>query len=151
MAHATLNTSHMHKNRLYVKIAGIFGAMAVAVGAFGAHLLKAYMTPDTTSVWQTAVNYQFYHTLALLCIGILYKRYQSRTLVHTARLMIAGTLLFSGSLYASALLKMSGQAGLGMFSYITPIGGACLILGWVCLVNSVPGNLMRLETEREEE
>lgn len=151
MAHTTLNTTHMHKNRLYVKIAGIFGALAVTIGAFGAHLLKRQMTPEMNAIWQTAVNYQFYHALALLCIGILYKRYQSRTLVNAARLMMAGTLLFSGSLYASALLTMSGQGGLGMFAFITPIGGACLVLGWVCLVISVPGNIMRLETEREEE
>ncbi|NDC76943.1 MAG: DUF423 domain-containing protein [Chitinophagia bacterium] len=141
----------MHKNRLYVKIAGIFGALAVAVGAFGAHLLKEQMTPEINTVWQMAVNYQFYHALALLCIGILYKRYHSRSLVNAAGFMIAGTLLFSGSLYTSALLTMSGQPGLGMFAFITPIGGACLILGWICLVISVPGNLLRLETEREEE
>jgi uncharacterized membrane protein YgdD (TMEM256/DUF423 family) len=141
----------MHKNRLYVKIAGVFGALAVAVGAFGAHLLKEHMTPETNTVWQTAVSYQFYHALALLCIGILYKRYQSRSLVNAARFMMAGTLLFSGSLYTSALLTMSGQGGLGMFAVITPIGGACLVLGWVCIVISVPGNLMRLDSEREEE
>jgi uncharacterized membrane protein YgdD (TMEM256/DUF423 family) len=141
----------MHKNRLYVKIAAIFGALSVAVGAFGAHLLKEKMTPDTNAVWQTAVNYQFYHALALLSIGILYKRYQSRTLVNAARLMMAGTLLFSGSLYASALLTMSGQSGLGMFAFITPIGGVCLILGWVCLVLSVPGNLLRVDVEKDDE
>jgi uncharacterized membrane protein YgdD (TMEM256/DUF423 family) len=141
----------MHKNRLFVKIAGVLGALAVAIGAFGAHLLKEVMTPEAVVVWQTAVNYQFYHALALLCIGILYKRYHSRALVNAAILMIAGTLLFSGSLYTSALLTMSGKSGLGMFAFITPIGGVCLILGWVSLIISVPGSLLRLETEKEDE
>lgn len=141
----------MYKNRLFVKIAGMFGALAVAVGAFGAHLLKEFMSPATAAVWQTAVNYQFYHALALLCIGILYKRYKGRALMNAAWFMMAGILLFSGSLYASALLTITGQNGLGMFSFITPIGGGCLVLGWVCLVFSVPGNLMKLELEKEEE
>jgi uncharacterized membrane protein YgdD (TMEM256/DUF423 family) len=142
----------MHKNRLYVKIAAILGAFAVTIGAFGSHLLKEQMTPDVASSWQTAVNYQFYHALALLSIGILYKRYHSRTLVNAATFMIMGTVFFSGSLYASSLLTMAGRSGgLGMFGFVTPIGGACLIMGWIFLILSVPGSLMKLETEKEEE
>lgn len=139
----------MHKNRLYIKVAALLGATAVSVGAFGAHLLREMLTPQAAANWQTAVSYQFHHALAILAIGILYKRYHSRAMVNAARFMIGGTILFSGSLYLSVLLTLSGRPGLGIFAFVTPLGGAMLILGWICLLFAVPGTVIRTEPEEE--
>ncbi|MBM3441653.1 MAG: DUF423 domain-containing protein [Bacteroidetes bacterium] len=140
----------MHKNRLYIKMAAILGAMAVVFGAFGSHLLREKMTPDTQSTWETAVSFQFYHALGLLAVGILYKRYHSHMLVNAGRFIFGGTIFFSGSLYMSTILTMIGLPGLGMFSMITPIGGVALFLGWVCLFLGMPGNWMKKDAEEKD-
>jgi len=141
--------THMHKNRLYIKIAAILGAASVSIGAFGSHLLRDLLTPQTAATWQTAVSYQFHHALAILGIGILYKRYHSRAMVNAARFMVGGIVLFSGSLYISVLLTLSGRPGLGLFAFVTPVGGVMLILGWVCLVFGIPGSVIRSEPEED--
>ncbi len=104
------------------------GALAVMLGAFGAHALKSRLTPDMLTVYQTAVEYHFYHTGALLVVGLLaLTAHSDGWLIGSGVLFLLGVLLFSGSLY---ILALSGVKLLGM---ITPIGGLCLIAGWVCL------------------
>ena len=92
------------------------------LGAFGAHALKARLGTDALSVWQTAVQYHFWHALALLGIALAGSGPRFKA---AAWLMIVGVLLFSGSLYALAL---GAPRALGM---IAPIGGVALILGWL--------------------
>ena len=106
-------------------IAAIFGVLGVSLGAFGAHALKQFLT-DTGSLatYETAVRYQFYHTLLLILVGILMFRIDSKWLKYSALSIILGVLFFSGSLY---LLCFTQQAFWGP---ITPIGGLLLILGW---------------------
>lgn len=111
-------------------------------GAFGAHLLKQYLTPEQLGTYQTAVSYQFYHTLALLAAGLLYKRYRTQAMNRAGQCFIFGTILFSGSLYASIFLTVIGKGGLGMFAFVTPMGGLILIIGWLLLVSGVPGSLL---------
>ncbi|MGL6268199.1 MAG: DUF423 domain-containing protein, partial [Chitinophagaceae bacterium] len=65
-------------HRTYIKLATLIGALSVIMGAFGAHKLKEFLTPEVLSSYQTGVTYQFYHTFALLAVGILYKRYQNQ-------------------------------------------------------------------------
>jgi uncharacterized membrane protein YgdD (TMEM256/DUF423 family) len=128
----------MHRNRVFVKLAGLLGALTVLIGAFGAHMLKEYLQPEQMSSFQTGVAYQFYHVLAILAVGVLYKRYNTKSMGKAVTCFLLGILLFSGSLYASAILQVLGQGGLGMFALITPIGGVFLILGWVFLFLGVP-------------
>ncbi|MEO9871460.1 DUF423 domain-containing protein [Ekhidna sp.] len=114
----------MHK--LFLIISSISGIIAVGLGAFGAHALKNKLqTEGTFDTYQTAIQYQFYHTLALMGIAILLTKYQNSWLNYAGYSMTFGMLIFSGSLY---ILCFTGMKWLGA---ITPIGGLLLILGWV--------------------
>jgi uncharacterized membrane protein YgdD (TMEM256/DUF423 family) len=108
-----------------VLIAAIALATAVALGAFGAHALKARLPADSMAVYQTAVQYHFWHALGLLGVGILMTQWPAPALSWSAWLLIVGLLLFSGSLYALAL---TGARWLGM---LTPFGGASFIAAWL--------------------
>jgi uncharacterized membrane protein YgdD (TMEM256/DUF423 family) len=100
-------------------------ALATMVGAFGAHALKPHLAIDRYAVLQTAVHYQFFHALGLLAIGLIAERRPGR-LVHVAgALVLVGVLLFSGSLYAI----LAGAPS--MVGVVTPVGGLCLIAGWL--------------------
>ena len=105
----------------------VLAGLAVLAGAFGAHALRARLGADSLSVWETAARYQMYHGLALLASAGLPPLRDERLLRVGRRFLLAGVLLFSGSLYALAL---SGPAALGA---ITPLGGAALLAGWGCL------------------
>lgn len=114
--------------RLFLTLGALNAMLCVILGAFGAHALKARLTPDMLAVWQTAVQYQFWHALALLVVGMLIaQRPEQKRMVWSGALMLAGILLFSGSLY---LMCLTGMRGLGA---ITPIGGVAFILGWAAL------------------
>lgn len=120
----------MHK--LFLQFAALSGALAVSLGAFGAHALKARLTESgLLGTYETAVAYHFYHTLALLAIGLLAMKFPSATLNWSGYAMMAGILIFSGSLY---VLSLSGIKWLGA---ITPIGGLAMIVGWVLLFVAV--------------
>ena len=114
--------------RLALVLASFFLFVAVAAGAFGAHALKERIAPELLAVYQTAVQYHFWHALGLLAIGVLLvQKPDSGTLAIAAWLLVAGMMLFSGSLYALAL---TGVRGLGA---VTPIGGIALLAAWVAM------------------
>ncbi len=106
--------------------AGLSGFFAVALGAFGAHGLRNQVSPSMLDVWQTAVLYQMFHSLALLAVVIFWLRQNSRCLRFAAIFFGLGMAVFSGSLYG---LVLSGITQLGM---ITPLGGVMLLAGWAC-------------------
>jgi uncharacterized membrane protein YgdD (TMEM256/DUF423 family) len=115
--------------KLFVSLGALAAALGVALGAFGAHALKARLSADMLAVWQTAVQYHLWHALGLVAVGLLAQHLPASVPVRVAGwLMLVGIVLFSGSLYALAL---SGTRWLGA---ITPFGGACFILGWLVLV-----------------
>ena len=114
--------------RLFLSAAAINGALAVLLGAFGAHLLKQMITLEMLDVYKTGVQYHFYHTFALLAVGILWSQHPSGILKWSGYLFMAGMAIFSGFLY---LLAITGIKALGM---IVPIGGITLIAGWICLL-----------------
>lgn len=114
--------------KLWIALGATYGLLGVALGAFGAHALKQRLAPDMLRVWETAVQYQFWHALALLAVGVLALRAPSAGLTVAGCGLALGVLLFSGSLYALAL---SGIRGLGA---ITPIGGVALLVGWAGLL-----------------
>ncbi|WP_049722772.1 DUF423 domain-containing protein [Gilvimarinus polysaccharolyticus] len=113
-----------------------YGFIAVALGAFAAHSLKDTLTPELLGAFQTGVQYQMYHALALLMVGLWLQHCRQRAehqstnvwLNRACGLFIIGTLLFSGSLYGLTL------TGFRLFGPITPLGGVCLLLGWLCLL-----------------
>ena len=110
----------------------IFGALAVILGAFGAHALKAILPPDQILVFETGVRYEFYHAFALIAAGIIYRSFPFKPIRSATTFFIIGIALFCGSLYAMTLLSTTGKS-LGPIGVITPIGGLCFIIGWVLL------------------
>ena len=115
-----------HKKAL--KIASVFGVLAVAIGAFGAHGLESILIENNrVETFETAVQYHFYHTIALLIVAVLLQNKTSKYLNWAVILFSLGILLFSGSLY---ILALSNFTVLGA---ITPLGGLCFIAAWLCL------------------
>ena len=112
----------------FLTAGALFGGTAVALGAFGAHGLKDMLTEGNLRVFHTAVEYQFYHALALLAAGIIAERFPASSLNWAGNLFIAGIFLFSGSLYA-----LSTSPGLMWMGIVTPFGGLCFIAGWLLL------------------
>ena len=109
---------------LFFVLGALFAFVAVAGGAFGAHSLKAVLSPDMLTVFETGVRYQMYHALALLAVGWAAHQYPQAAFHIAGWLFVAGILLFSGSLY---ILALSGVRWLGA---ITPLGGVLLLAGW---------------------
>lgn len=121
--------------RLFLMLGSLSAAIAVAAGAFGAHALRARVEPRLLEVWETGARYQMYHALAMLMVAWLLARTgldatAPRAPIVAGWCFVAGTLLFSGSLYA---MTLTGVRALGA---ITPIGGVCFIAGWLALAST---------------
>lgn len=117
----------MHK--LFLLVGSISGMLSVMIGAFGAHALKATLEANNRlETFETAVKYQFYHSLALILLGLLMVQFQHKAFNVSGYSFIAGILIFSGSLY---VLSLTGITKLGA---ITPLGGLAFILGWAAMV-----------------
>ena len=109
--------------------------IAVAMGAFGAHGLKSRVPVEALSNWKTAVEYQFYHGLALLWLAAMHDRLPGRTVSLVRLLFAGGILLFSGSLYLLATRDILGIEDLtSMIGPVTPLGGLLFLAGWVVLL-----------------
>lgn len=122
--------------KIILLTASAFGALSVMIGAFGAHALRATLEAQgRLETFETAVKYQFYHTLALLAIGLLMYKISDKLLGYAGYSMIGGVIIFSGSLY---ILCLSGIRWLGA---ITPIGGVLIIVGWALLFWAVARSL----------
>lgn len=112
-----------------ILVAAMLGALAVTLGAFGAHLFKPMLTATgKLEIYELAVRYQFYHVFALLAVGILMSHFSSRKLRFTAIFFSVGILFFCGSLYILSF------TGIGIWGAVTPVGGVLFILGWVFLI-----------------
>lgn len=121
----------------FIKLGALLGALAVISGAFGAHALKAIISDKSLAIFETGVRYQYYHVVALLITGILYKEFPNKYLLWAGRLFCVGVLFFSGSLYLLAFIDISENTGLKWIGAITPLGGACLIAGWLSLTAGI--------------
>jgi uncharacterized membrane protein YgdD (TMEM256/DUF423 family) len=119
-------------SKTFLTLGGIAALLAVALGAFGAHALKNRVPPEMLAVWHTGIEYHLFHALGLLAVGLAAAQLPGSTLLKwSGWLMLAGILLFSGSLYALAL---SGQSWLGA---ITPAGGLAFLAAWAVFVAAV--------------
>ncbi|MFN5224030.1 MAG: DUF423 domain-containing protein [Bacteroidota bacterium] len=117
------------------KIAGFSGAVAVMLGALGAHALKGLLSPDLLASFETGVRYHLMHSILLLVLAIMVKSEMLNThrLVLASNLLIAGMLLFSGSIYLLSTRHLMNADFLKILGPITPIGGILLISSW-CLI-----------------
>ncbi|WP_400161984.1 DUF423 domain-containing protein [Brevibacillus sp. TJ4] len=114
--------------KLFLMLGSISGFLSVALGAFGAHGLKARLDEYSLGVFQTGVTYQTTHALAIILVAMLIKWYPEATgLTWAGWCFVAGTLIFSGSLYTLAI------SGIKTFGAITPIGGVLFLIGWALL------------------
>lgn len=118
--------------KIFLVLGGLGMLLAVAMGAFGAHALKKTLAPDLMAIYETAVHYHIYHALGLLVVGLLALHLPEAVLPRWAGiLMVAGLVLFSGSLY---VLSLSGARWLGA---VTPFGGAAFMAAWLLLAIAV--------------
>lgn len=118
-------------------IAATFGALAVILGAFGAHALKERLDAYSLEIFNKGVQYQFYHVIALFAVVFLADKMQTKTLSFAGWFFTAGILFFSGSLYLLATRSLLGTDGLTpILGPVTPLGGLCFIIGWVLLLIS---------------
>jgi uncharacterized membrane protein YgdD (TMEM256/DUF423 family) len=113
--------------RVWWVVGTLMAGLAVAAGAFGAHALKARLSPDLLQVFETGVRYQMYHALGLLAVAVACDRWPHSGFSVAGWLMLAGIVLFSGSLYA---LCFTGVRTLGA---ITPLGGLCFLAAWAVM------------------
>ena len=111
-----------------IATAAILALLAVIAGAAGTHALRDTLDAGALRTFETAARFQMYHALAMLAVGLLAMRWQTRWLTAATALFGLGTLLFSGSLYTLAL------SGIGIFGAVAPVGGLCLMAGWASLI-----------------
>jgi uncharacterized membrane protein YgdD (TMEM256/DUF423 family) len=121
----------MHK-KIYFW-AALFGATAEAIGAFGSHALKTKLKPEDLAVFQTGVQYHFYHVFALFLCGLLYKLYRHFLLTTASFCFGFGILFFSFSLYFLKLSTLTTTGEEKWLAYFTPFGGFLFIAGWICI------------------
>ena len=117
-------------DRLFFGIGALSALISVAAGAFGAHALRGRLTPEYLAVFETAARYQMYHALGLLAVAWAITRWPGPLPVWAGWLFVAGTALFSGSLYILAL------TGIRWWGAVTPLGVAAFLAGWICLAMS---------------
>ena len=117
-------------DRLFFGLGALSAMLGVGAGAFGAHALRARLTAEHLAVFETAARYQMYHGLALLAVAWAVTRWPGALPVWAGWLFVAGTVLFSGSLYILAL------SGIRWWGAVTPLGGVAFLAGWICLALS---------------
>lgn len=113
--------------KLFLVFGVINGFLAVALGAFGAHGLEGKITEKALKTWEKAVNYQMFHTMALLVTGLLVAKVNSISIIWAGWLFLVGIILFSGSLY------FYSTTGIRSLAMITPFGGVIFLIGWMLL------------------
>lgn len=114
-------------NRTFVSLGSALAFVGVALGAFGTHALRPRVSPKDLDTWNTAVQYHTLHAVALVLIGLICAQTDSPMIRRAGWLHVAGIAIFGGTLY---LLVLTGQRWLGA---VTPLGGLCFLLGWLCL------------------
>jgi uncharacterized membrane protein YgdD (TMEM256/DUF423 family) len=118
----------MNMDRVFFACGAASAMLAVAAGAFGAHALRARLTPEHLAIFETGARYQIYHALALLAVAWAVSRWPGPLPVYAGWLFVGGSVVFSGSLYTLAL------TGARWWGAVTPIGGVAFLAGWLCLV-----------------
>jgi uncharacterized membrane protein YgdD (TMEM256/DUF423 family) len=119
-------------NKFFLLSGSVLGLLGVAIGAFGAHALKAMLeAAGRAETFETAVRYMFYHAIALVLVGVLSKEFPGNNIIWSGNAFLLGTLIFSGSLFLICF------TGINVFGAVAPIGGTLLVIGWGLLFWSV--------------
>jgi uncharacterized membrane protein YgdD (TMEM256/DUF423 family) len=122
-------------NKLFLTIGSTMAALAVILGAFGAHALKEKISGENLLIFETGVRYQMYHAFALIIVFLLSSKINSPLLNYSGIFFVAGIVFFSGSIYLLACRDLLGIEGWkSILGPITPLGGLCLIIGWICVI-----------------
>ena len=119
-------------NKKIILVAALFGALAVILGAFGAHGLEGKVSQAHIETWKTANQYHFYHTLALLFLST-FSRAKTASIRVSFIAFIIGLIFFSGSLYLLSVREIIGFGNPAILGPITPLGGVAFIVGWIAL------------------
>jgi uncharacterized membrane protein YgdD (TMEM256/DUF423 family) len=122
----------MHKP--FLVIAALLSAIAVILGAMGAHRLKEILSADTFEIFETGVRYQLYHCFALFITAIVYEKFRNKRTVFAGYFFITGIVFFSGSLYTITYLHAKHYSSIPGFWIVTPLGGLFFIIGWLLLL-----------------
>lgn len=125
------------KQRNYLIIGALLCALCVVLGAFGAHALKDMITAEHLMMFDKAVRYQFIHALSLILFSIMPDKYQTQRLRMASGLLLVGITFFSGSLYILSTREASGITSTTFLGPITPLGGICLISGWLLFAYNI--------------
>lgn len=131
----------MHK--AFFKTAALLGALAVILGAFGAHGLKKVAPEQAVAIFETGVRYQFYHVFAILVTALAWKEYPNKWLQYAGTVFVLGIVFFSGSLYVLTWLTATAESSGSMplaarfIGPVTPVGGLFFIAGWLLLAKGV--------------
>jgi len=125
------------KFKVLILIASVLGFIAVGMGAFGAHILRDKISPESMIAYKTAVNYQIFHALAIFAVAFLYRIYRIKGLFIIGLYFFAGIFLFSGSIYLLSLKTLLGIESLNIIGILTPIGGIGLLIGWASIFFTV--------------
>jgi uncharacterized membrane protein YgdD (TMEM256/DUF423 family) len=128
------------KNKDFLTTATALAALAVALGAFGAHGLKPLVSPERLEAFKTGVQYQFYHAFAIALTVIISQHLDDKWLRRSAWLFLTGILLFSGSLYILTYFSATNTEGGKWVGAITPLGGVFFLLGWGFLTMAILKN-----------
>ena len=119
-------------HRSFLLSGALLGGIAVILGAFGAHGLKKIVPPETVGTFQTGVQYQMYHALALILVAIVFEKAGQQNMLQLAGYcFLTGIVLFSGSLYILTAIKATDKVGLEKIGILTPIGGLFFVAGWL--------------------
>jgi len=122
-------------SKYFLTIGATMAALAVITGAFGAHALKAKLSPENLQIFETAVRYQMYHSFALILVFILSGKINSGMLNYSGNFFVVGIILFSGSVYLLSCRELLGiDSWKNFLGPVTPLGGLCFIIGWICLI-----------------
>ncbi len=127
----------MKIQKTFLILAFVLAALTVMLGAFGAHGLKAKITPEQLKTYETGISYQFYHTFALIITAILMNKVESSMFTYAAFAFLFGIVCFSGSLYLLSTREVLGLTNWKWLGPITPIGGVAFIVGWILLAVGV--------------
>lgn len=123
--------------KTFLIFGSLFAALGVILGAFGAHALKGKLSLEQLQIFETGVRYQMYHSIALILVFLLGTKLNNPLMNTSGWFFLAGIVLFSGSLFLLSARELLGIEGWSrIIGPITPIGGLCLIIGWVCLLVS---------------
>ena len=132
-----IQSTNTNMAKKFLTLGAAMAAISVVFGAFGAHALKTKLSVENIQIFETGVRYQMYHSLALILVYLFYQKKNSSLLIYSGVFFISGVLLFSGSIYLLACRELFGiESWKNVLGPITPMGGLCFIIGWICFLTA---------------